>query len=406
MKAAIVLTFLTLTFSAVDAAPRDTNARRLARGLPPLAPKRRQPGAKRNQASSTPFHCDTKKTFCCSRYESSSSPAASSILSGLGIHSSSCGEKIGTGCVAISGDSCSSGTTPATCCGNIVGSELVGIDCTPITISTSSSHPASSSSSVPRSSSSAAHSSSAHSSSSAVHSSSASASASHPSSASSHASSSASASASHASSVHSSSASPSSSAPHSSSARSSSASASRSSSASSHASSSASAVIRFARKQRSQQLRVGVIGAALVVRALEQRPQLFVVGVCFALQLCCLALKQLRISVVCFARKQRSQQLRVVVLGAALVVRALEQCRKLFVGVCSALFLLARKHSSVPHSSSAHSSSATSSSSASASRSSSASHATPRRLTPRLHTQAAPRALLRRRLRVSAPPPM
>ncbi|KAJ7724607.1 hypothetical protein DFH07DRAFT_758929 [Mycena maculata] len=111
MKVAVVLAFLSLTFSSVDAAvPRDTNARRLARGLPPLKPVRREAGtftlcAKRSSTSSTPFQCQSKQTFCCSNFESASSPAATNLLSGLGIQSSSCGEQIGTGCVAISGDS-------------------------------------------------------------------------------------------------------------------------------------------------------------------------------------------------------------------------------------------------------------------------------------------------------------
>ncbi|KAJ7766360.1 hypothetical protein DFH07DRAFT_769902 [Mycena maculata] len=144
MKPAVVLAFLSLTFSAsVDAVPRDTNAWRLVRGLPPLKPVRRETGAKRSRTSSTPFHCASSQTFCCSNYESSSSAAATDLLSDLGIGSSSCGEKIGTGCVAMSGDSCSSGTA-AKCCGNIVGSALVGIDCTPVTVSSSSAHPASS----------------------------------------------------------------------------------------------------------------------------------------------------------------------------------------------------------------------------------------------------------------------
>ncbi|KAF7360422.1 hypothetical protein MVEN_00772300 [Mycena venus] len=41
---------------------------------------------------------------------SASSPATENILRGLGISQSSCGEQIATGCVAVSGDSCSSGS--------------------------------------------------------------------------------------------------------------------------------------------------------------------------------------------------------------------------------------------------------------------------------------------------------
>ncbi|KAJ7511724.1 hypothetical protein B0H11DRAFT_2214599 [Mycena galericulata] len=131
MKTAIFFSALSLVISAVEALPRDSNAQRLARGLPPLPPQRRQPGFKRSTPSSTPFHCDTKKTLCCSGFESASSPAAKNILSGLSIPTTSCGEQIGTGCVAASSDgTCTSGK-PAKCCGNIVGSALVGVDCTP-----------------------------------------------------------------------------------------------------------------------------------------------------------------------------------------------------------------------------------------------------------------------------------
>ncbi|KAF7377756.1 hypothetical protein MSAN_00198600 [Mycena sanguinolenta] len=178
MKTTTAFCALSYAISIVGATRPESNAQRLARGLPPLAPKRRfsnlRSGAKRVVPSSTPFSCSPQKNFCCSTIESASSPAAESLLSSLGISQNSCGEQIATGCVAASGDSCSSGTL-AKCCGNIVGSELVGIDCTKVTPSTTSSAPASSSShasssaasSAPASSSSAAvSSSSAHASSS------------------------------------------------------------------------------------------------------------------------------------------------------------------------------------------------------------------------------------------------
>ncbi|KAJ6567773.1 hypothetical protein DFH09DRAFT_1363356 [Mycena vulgaris] len=107
MKSAIVFCALSFAISAVDALPAhsNSNAERLARGLPPLPPRRRH-GAKRTTPSSTPFHCDTKKTFCCSDLTASSSSSAKNILSVLGIPSSSSGDYIGTGCVAAIGNSC------------------------------------------------------------------------------------------------------------------------------------------------------------------------------------------------------------------------------------------------------------------------------------------------------------
>ncbi|KAJ7496533.1 hypothetical protein FB451DRAFT_1385930 [Mycena latifolia] len=106
MKSSIVFCALSFAISALGALPSDSNAQRLARGLPPLPPRRRQHGAKRTTPSSTPHQCNTKKTFCCSDLTATSSSAAKSIISGLGISSSSCGEHIGTGCVAAFGDSC------------------------------------------------------------------------------------------------------------------------------------------------------------------------------------------------------------------------------------------------------------------------------------------------------------
>ncbi|KAJ7681666.1 hypothetical protein B0H17DRAFT_1205649 [Mycena rosella] len=143
MKSSTTVFVCALSF-AISALASNSNANRLARGLPPLPPRRRQPGAKRLTPSSTPFHCDTKKTFCCADLPAMSSAAGKNAISGLGIPSTSCGEHIGTGCVAAIGDSCIIGT-PATCCGNLFG--LVGIDCTPVapSASSSSSHSATSS---------------------------------------------------------------------------------------------------------------------------------------------------------------------------------------------------------------------------------------------------------------------
>ncbi|KAF7354725.1 hypothetical protein MSAN_01386500 [Mycena sanguinolenta] len=110
MKTTVAFCALSYAISAVGATRPESNAQRLARGLPPLAPKRRfsnlRSGAKRTAPSSTPFSCSPQKNFCCTTFESASSPAAESLLSSLGISQNSCGEQIATGCVAASGDSC------------------------------------------------------------------------------------------------------------------------------------------------------------------------------------------------------------------------------------------------------------------------------------------------------------
>ncbi|KAJ6468706.1 hypothetical protein DFH09DRAFT_1345007 [Mycena vulgaris] len=330
MKSSIVFCALSFAIAAVEAGTRDSNAHRLARGLPPLPPRRRQSG-KRTTPSSTPFTCASKKTFCCADFASTSSTVATPIISGLGVPLSSCGAHIGTGCVAAIGGSCVIGT-PATCCGNLFG--LVGIDCTPVAASTSTSHTASSSSSHPASSAaSLSHASSASSASSSSVRSSSSLAVSRSSSSASSASVSRSSSA---SSVRSSSSASSGSA---------SASASRSSSSASSASVSHSSSVRiaqlfvgicFAFKRRPQQLRILRVGLAFVFGqqlrvsvcfAFERRPQqlrILRVGLSsvFGPQLFVgFACQQLRVGVsIYFAFKRRPQQLRIVRVGLSFIL--------------------------------------------------------------------------------------
>ncbi|KAJ6486869.1 hypothetical protein C8R45DRAFT_930450 [Mycena sanguinolenta] len=132
MKTTIVFYALSYALSVVGA-PRETNAQRFARGLPPLPPKfRYSPSVsrvKRASTSSTPFTCAAKKPFCCSILESATIPVAVTTLAGLGVPQASAGAQIGIGCVAApNSNSCSSGSL-AQCCGNILGVTLVGIDC-------------------------------------------------------------------------------------------------------------------------------------------------------------------------------------------------------------------------------------------------------------------------------------
>ncbi|KAJ7363778.1 hypothetical protein DFH08DRAFT_949412 [Mycena albidolilacea] len=163
------LNALTFATFAVDAAPRESNAQRFARGLPPLPPRRHfgQPKARGATTSSTPFKCETKKNFCCSPLQSVNDPTAANLLRTLGISQSSCGEQIASHCAAAaSGDSwCTYSCPPdpssihtylptssspdsqlVKCCGNLAGSN-VGIDCTRAQSSTTvtTAHPTSSS---------------------------------------------------------------------------------------------------------------------------------------------------------------------------------------------------------------------------------------------------------------------
>ncbi|KAJ7467977.1 hypothetical protein FB451DRAFT_1177636 [Mycena latifolia] len=85
--------------------------------------------------TSTPIQCETKKTFCCSDLSATSSSSAKNILNSLGIPSPA----------AVASTSAPAASPPlailAKCCGNLFG--LVGVDCTPVSVSTLSSHLAS-----------------------------------------------------------------------------------------------------------------------------------------------------------------------------------------------------------------------------------------------------------------------
>ncbi|KAJ7267152.1 hypothetical protein C8J57DRAFT_1510261 [Mycena rebaudengoi] len=131
-----IFALLSLAALSVEATSLNTNAERLARGLPPLPPRRRVPGAIRPRTSSTPFHCEAKAKFCCSSLRSSSSASSKATLKNLGLSPSSCGSQIGFGCAAATGGKCDNGT-PSECCGNLYGD--IGIDCSPTTFSSSSS---------------------------------------------------------------------------------------------------------------------------------------------------------------------------------------------------------------------------------------------------------------------------
>ncbi|KAF9045401.1 fungal hydrophobin-domain-containing protein [Panaeolus papilionaceus] len=141
MKFTTVAAFVFTSALAVSARPAsETNAQRMARGLPPLAPHRRATGvetAKRSTSSGISYSCNTGPVQCCNTVTSSNSknvqllagligavlPAAANVLVGMQCHPLSV--------VGVGGNSCNS---QPVCCENNEFNGLINIGCTPITV--------------------------------------------------------------------------------------------------------------------------------------------------------------------------------------------------------------------------------------------------------------------------------
>ncbi|KAJ7770903.1 hypothetical protein DFH07DRAFT_805658 [Mycena maculata] len=116
------------------------NARRMALGLPPVAPTRSQ-RFKRAMPSAMPpptISCATQTTVCCASLEASNSTDAVNTLTGLRLAptSANVGVTIGIACVvpllgAFGIKSCIVGTAPASCCSTLLG--VIGFSCTATT---------------------------------------------------------------------------------------------------------------------------------------------------------------------------------------------------------------------------------------------------------------------------------
>ncbi|KAH6911814.1 fungal hydrophobin-domain-containing protein [Coprinopsis sp. MPI-PUGE-AT-0042] len=121
--------------TTVSAAPgADTNAHRLARGLPPLPPVlRRATGtevAKRGQPSSTPGGCSTGPVQCCQSTGHSTDGPVSLILGLLGVVIKDVNLLIGLTCSPINvlGNTCSAKTV---CCQDNSFGGLISVGCIP-----------------------------------------------------------------------------------------------------------------------------------------------------------------------------------------------------------------------------------------------------------------------------------
>jgi len=140
MKFAVALAVLATAATVVGASVPDTNAYRLARGLPPKAPvKRATPAlrARRGKPSGKPSgQCSTGTQHCCNSVQKASHPSSAGLLGALGINvpsdvlvGSNCSPLTGAG---ISGNSCSQ---QPVCCNDDHYNGLIVVGCTPINIS-------------------------------------------------------------------------------------------------------------------------------------------------------------------------------------------------------------------------------------------------------------------------------
>ncbi|KAF9531083.1 hypothetical protein CPB83DRAFT_761920 [Crepidotus variabilis] len=126
---------LSVVVVSVCAQPTETNAQRMARGLPPMSPFRRATGlqaARRSSPSSTPGSCNTGAIQCCNSVQTSTLSQVTDILTHFGLVVP-VGVPIGLGCspltvIGAGGNSCSS--QPVCCDHNDVNS-AISIGCSP-----------------------------------------------------------------------------------------------------------------------------------------------------------------------------------------------------------------------------------------------------------------------------------
>ncbi|KAJ3575665.1 hypothetical protein NP233_g942 [Leucocoprinus birnbaumii] len=141
MKTTVIVSVLACAagLASASAVPRDeTNAARLARGLPPKPPVRRGTRTSSGQSgtpSNTPPQCNTGPIQCCNQVTKASSGPASLIARLLGLVLD--GDLlVGLTCsplsvIGIGGNSCSS---QPVCCQNNSFNGLIAIGCSPINI--------------------------------------------------------------------------------------------------------------------------------------------------------------------------------------------------------------------------------------------------------------------------------
>ncbi|KAF4576233.1 hypothetical protein EYR40_000472 [Pleurotus pulmonarius] len=135
MKFTSVIAVIATAATFVGAVPFETNADRLARGLPPLPPARRASGvdAAKPKPSPTPG-CSTGPVQCCQHVGHKSDHDIGLLLGLLGLVLGTVEGLLGLNCspiLGLGGPKCSAQTV---CCTGNKFNGLVNIGCSPINI--------------------------------------------------------------------------------------------------------------------------------------------------------------------------------------------------------------------------------------------------------------------------------
>ncbi|KAF8909691.1 hydrophobin [Gymnopilus junonius] len=142
MKFTTVAVILAAVAGSVQAKPAETNAQRLARGLPPLPPVRRATGvsaARRSSPSGISNSCNTGSVQCCNSVATTENPVVGLIAELLGIVIPA-GVLVGLTCAGISVGGLGTNSWCAclldssqqpVCCENNSFNGLIAIGCTP-----------------------------------------------------------------------------------------------------------------------------------------------------------------------------------------------------------------------------------------------------------------------------------
>jgi len=141
MKFAYVFAFVAAAATTAGATyAGETNANRMARGLPPLPPVRRATPASRARRSSpsgSPGQCNTGPIQCCDSVQNANEGIIPELLALLGLTGISPDTKVGTNCSPISGVGVGGGSQCSqepVCCSNNQFNGLINIGCSPINI--------------------------------------------------------------------------------------------------------------------------------------------------------------------------------------------------------------------------------------------------------------------------------
>ncbi|KAH8822420.1 fungal hydrophobin [Flagelloscypha sp. PMI_526] len=142
MRSFVTIIFVALLAFLVSAKPMvDTNARRMARGLPLKAPRhlyRASPAAmaRRSQTSGTSTQCSTGSPQCCQTVGPKSDPEISFLLGLLTIDATNINGLVGKTCSPITAVGVGSGTCnqKRVCCEDNSHGGLISIDCTPVNL--------------------------------------------------------------------------------------------------------------------------------------------------------------------------------------------------------------------------------------------------------------------------------